>query len=50
MVGLDWSNAPESYAGDSELLVGTPTPDRSQVLTQTKRDTLIFQARILRPR
>jgi hypothetical protein len=26
------------------LLVGPPVPDRSRVMTQTKRDTLVLQA------
>ena len=34
---------PESYAGSSLLLVGSPMPDRSKVMTQTKRDTLALQ-------
>jgi len=35
---------PESYAGGSMLLVGSPMPDRSNVMTQTKRDALALQA------
>jgi hypothetical protein len=35
VVGLEWSNDPESYAGGST--------DRSKVMTQTKRDTLALQ-------
>jgi hypothetical protein len=30
------SHDPESYAGSSLLLVGSPMPDRSKVMTQTK--------------
>jgi len=38
VVGLARSHDPESYAGGSLLLVGPPMPDRSKVITQTKRD------------
>jgi len=38
VVGLARSHDPESYAGGSLLLVGPPMPDRSKVMTQTKRD------------
>jgi hypothetical protein len=42
-VGLAWSNDPEIYAGGS-LATGRPSmPDRSKVMTQTKRDTLVLQ-------
>jgi len=34
---------PESYAGGTLLLVGSTMPDRSKVMTQTKRDALILQ-------
>jgi hypothetical protein len=34
---------PESYAGGSLLLVGPPLPDRSKVMAQTKRRTLVLQ-------
>ena len=27
----------------AKLLVGSPMPDRSKVMTQTKRDTLVLQ-------
>jgi len=33
----------ESYAGGCLLLVGSPMPDRSKVMTQTKRDALALQ-------
>jgi hypothetical protein len=38
VVGLVWSYDPKSYA-----MVGPPMPDRSRVITQTKRDTLVLQ-------
>jgi hypothetical protein len=38
VVGLARSHDPESYAGGSLLLVGPPMPDRSKVMTKTKRD------------
>jgi hypothetical protein len=38
VVGLARSHDPESYAGGSLLLVGSPKPDRSKAMTQTKRD------------
>jgi len=41
--GFARSYEPESYAGGSLLLVGSPMPDRSKVMTQTKRDTLALQ-------
>jgi hypothetical protein len=34
------SHDAESYAGGVLLLVGSPMPDRSKVMTQTKRDAL----------
>ena len=43
VVGLVRSYDPESYAGGSLLLVGSPMPDRSKVMTQTKRDALDLQ-------
>ena len=43
VVGLARSHDPESYTGGSLLLVGSPMPDRSKVMTQTKRDTLVLQ-------
>jgi len=43
VVGLARSHDPESNAGGSLLLVGCPMPDRSNVMTQTKRDALAFQ-------
>jgi predicted 2-oxoglutarate/Fe(II)-dependent dioxygenase YbiX len=42
-VGLEWSEDPESYAGGSLVLVGSPLPDRSKVMAQTKRGTLVLQ-------
>jgi hypothetical protein len=44
VVGLMWSNDPESYAGGSIALVGARMLDKSKVMTQTKRDTLVLQA------
>ena len=41
--GLARSYDPDSYAGGSLLLVGTPLPDRSNVMTQTKKDALALQ-------
>ena len=43
VVGFARSYDPESYAGGSLLLVGFPMPDRSKVMTQTKRDALALQ-------
>jgi len=43
VVGLVRSYDPESYAGGSLLLVGSHMPDRSKVMTQTKRDALALQ-------
>jgi len=43
VLGLARSYEPESYAGGSLLLVGSPMPDRSKVMTQTKRVTLALQ-------
>jgi hypothetical protein len=43
VVGLARSYDPESYASGSLLLVGSPMPERSKVMTQTKRDALAFQ-------
>jgi hypothetical protein len=43
VVGLAWSYDPESCAGGSLLLVGSPMPDRSKVMTQTKRNPLALQ-------
>jgi len=43
VVGLERSYDPESYAGDNFLLVGSPMPERSKVMTQTKRDALALQ-------
>ena len=40
VVRLARPNEPESYAGGSLLLVGSPMPDRSKVMAQTRRDTL----------
>ena len=40
VMGLVTSYDPESYAGGSLLLVGSPMPDRSKVMTQIKRDAL----------
>jgi len=43
VVELVRSQHPESYAGCSLLLVGSAMPDRSKVMTQTKRDALALQ-------
>jgi hypothetical protein len=43
VVGLARSYDPESYAGGSLLLIGSPKPDRSKVMTQTERDALALQ-------
>jgi len=43
VVGLVGSYNPESYAGGSLLLVGSPMPDRSKVMNQKKRDALALQ-------
>jgi len=41
-----WSYDPESYAGSSVCYwLGPPMPDRSRVMTQTKRNSLAFQVR-----
>jgi len=40
VVGLARSHNPESYADGILLLVGSPMPDISMVMTQTKRDSL----------
>jgi len=43
VVGLVRSYDPASYAGGSLLPVGSPMPDRSKVMIQTKRDALALQ-------
>jgi len=43
VVGLASSYDPESYVGGSLLLVRSPMPDRSKMMTQIKRDALAFQ-------
>jgi hypothetical protein len=43
VVGFARAHDPESYGGSSLLLVGFPMPDRSKVMTQTKRDALALQ-------
>jgi hypothetical protein len=43
VVGLAWSNDPEAMLSVAQLLVGPPMPDRLNVMTQTKRNTLILQ-------
>jgi len=41
---LVWSHDHDSYAGSSVCYwLGSPIPDSSRVMTQTKRDTLAFQ-------
>jgi hypothetical protein len=46
VVGLVRSHDPESYAGSSLLLVGPPMPERSKVMTQTKRDAKLSKGGI----
>jgi hypothetical protein len=43
VVRLAWSKDPERYTGGSLLLLGPPMLDRSKVMTQTKRNTLVLQ-------
>jgi len=43
VVGLAWSNDPETYASSSIATDKVSMPDRSKVTTQTKRDTLVLQ-------
>jgi hypothetical protein len=43
VMGLMGSNDPESDAGGSELLAGSPFPDRSKMMIQTKRGNLVLQ-------
>jgi len=43
VVALEWPKDPKSYADGSLLLVGSPLPDRWQVMAQTKRGTLVLQ-------
>jgi hypothetical protein len=43
VVGLAWSKDPKSYAGGMYILVGSPVPDWSRGMTQTKGDTLTLQ-------
>jgi hypothetical protein len=43
VVGLAWSDDPESYAGGSVAIVGPPMPDGSKVMTQSKTDAQILQ-------
>jgi len=38
-----WSDDSKSYAGGNLLLVGSPLPDRSKVMAQTKRGTVVLQ-------
>jgi hypothetical protein len=42
VVGLAWSHDPESCVGGSVATGRTPMPDRSKVMIQTKRDTLVL--------
>ena len=48
VVGLAWSNGSGSCAGGSVAIGGAFNTARSQVMTQTKRDTLVLQVRIER--
>ena len=41
VVGLEWSNDPESYAGGSIATGRVSHARQVKVMTQTKRDTLI---------
>ena len=43
VVGLAWSNETESYAGGSVAIGRASRPERPKVMTQTKKDTLVFQ-------
>jgi hypothetical protein len=43
VVGLARSYEPESYADGSLAAGRSPMPDRSKMMDQTKRDTLILQ-------
>jgi hypothetical protein len=43
VVGLVWSNDPESYAGGSIATGRATMPGRSKGMIQTKRDTLVLQ-------
>jgi len=43
VVGLAWSNEPESYAGSSMVNGGASHATQVKVMTQTKRDTLFLQ-------
>ena len=46
MGGLELSNDPESYGGCTVATGRVPMPERSKVMIQTKRDTLVFQVGI----
>ena len=43
VVGLGPSNDPENYSGGSVAAGRPPMPDMSKVMTETKRNTLVFQ-------
>jgi hypothetical protein len=43
VAGLAWSCDPESLLAIVMLLVWHHVPDRSKVMIQTKRDTLVLQ-------
>ena len=43
VVGFARSYEPESYARGSLLMLGSPMPGRSKMMTQTKRDALARQ-------
>jgi hypothetical protein len=43
VVGVAWAGDPESYAGGGSVAPNRAMTDRSTVMTQTKRDTLVFQ-------
>jgi hypothetical protein len=40
VVGLAWSHDPENYTCGSVVAGKSPMPDRSKVITRTKRDIL----------
>jgi hypothetical protein len=43
VVWLVWSYEPESYANGSVATVGSPMPNRSEIMAKTERDTLVLE-------
>lgn len=43
VVGLEWSNDPESYAGDIVATGRISLPGRSKVMAHSQTDTLVLQ-------